>query len=895
MNDPIKTINQSLIAGYIDKSVLSYEQYLPDLLTNQTKPPKKVLTSLLRELENCTEFFISVAFVTASGVATIINKLKELEEKKVTGKILVSQYLNFTQPEALKRLAKFNNIELRIATTGNFHSKGYIFKLKGHYNLIVGSSNLTAQALTTNKEWNLKITALNDGSIISKVLNEFEIDFASGQAVTDEFIRSYEQIYKQQSLALQRTPNQGLNKELNRVIPNKMQEEALSNLQELRQYGKNKALIISATGTGKTYLSAFDARAFSPKTLLFVVHRLSIAKSSLETFQKVFGTSRSMGLFSGSEKELDKDFVFSTIQTISKEKNLELFKRTHFEFIIIDETHRSGAKSYAKLLDYFRPQFLLGMTATPERSDGNDIYKIFEHNIAYEIRLHQAMAENMLCDFHYYGVTDLIIDGEKSGEKSRFNFLVSDERVRRITETASFYGTDDGETRGLIFCSRKREAHELSNKFNSKGFKTVALTGESTEEERYLAIKRLETENHSEKLDYIFTVDIFNEGIDIPKVNQVILLRPTESAIIFIQQLGRGLRKAAGKSYLTVVDFIGSYENNYLIPIALYGDTSYSKDSLRKLITAGSNMIPGASTVNFDKIAKEKIFKSIDTANMQLLADLKRDYFSLKNKLGRIPYMMDFIKYGHRDPFLFVTYANLNSFYKFIVKVEASDPFKISKKQSKALELFYKEINNGKRVEESLILNLLLKQEYLSIVAFKEFVRTNYGYHISNQTINSCVNHINFRFTREKEKGKLIPAGEKYNLDVILLSGDKIHFTTAFIEDLKNQDFKSFLADSINYSIHTFNNSFDLNNWNEGFVLYKKYSRKDVFRILNVDENPVAQNVGGYLVSPDNAHCPIFVNYHKEDHISESTKYEDQFVNNKEFDWMSKSNNLSSA
>ena len=597
-----------------------------------------------------------------------------------------------------------------------------------------------------------------------------------------------------------------------------------------------------------------------------------------------------MGLFSCSEKELDKDFIFSTVQTISKERNLELFKKTHFEYIIIDETHRSAAESYARLIEYFQPKFLLGMTATPERSDGNDIYEIFDHNIAYEIRLHQAMAENMLCDFHYYGVTDLIINEEDYEDKSDFNLLISDERVKKVSEMARFYGTDDGKTRGLIFCSRKQEAKELSIKFNSLGFKTISLTGESNAEERANAINRLESENPDEKLDYILTVDIFNEGIDIPKVNQLILLRPTESAIIFIQQLGRGLRKTAGKSYLTVVDFIGNYENNYLIPIALYGDTSYSKDALRKLISAGSNMIPGASTVNFDKIAKEKIFKSIDSANMQLFADLKKDYFALKNKLGRIPYMMDFIKYGHRDPFLFVTYANLNSFYKFIERVEKETPFKISEKQSKTLELFYKEINNGKRIEESLILQNLMEEAQLSINSFRDLIESKYGYSPSNETINSCINNLNFRFTREKQNGKLIPSGEKYGLDVIRLTGDKMHFTATFLEDIQNSDFKTFLLDSIHYSIHTFDAEFDVQSWKEGFVLYKKYSRKDVFRILNFDENPVAQNVGGYLVSADNSHCPIFVNYHKEDHISESTKYEDQFVNQKEFDWMSKSN-----
>ena len=667
-----------------------------------------------------------------------------------------------------------------------------------------------------------------------------------------------------------------------------MQIEALKNLKNLRADKKNKALIISATGTGKTYLSAFDAKAFNPKKLLFVVHRLTIAKDSLNTFRNVFGKDKTMGLYSGEKRELDCDFVFSTIQTISKSKHLENFSKDHFDYIIIDETHRSGADSYLRLIDYFEPKFLLGMTATPERTDGNDIFQLFDHNIAYEIRLNRAMEEEMLSSFHYYGVTDLLIDNNEVDNKSDFNLLISSERVNRIIEQANFYGSDNGITRGLIFCSRKKEAIELSALFNLKGYKTVALTGDSSEEERATAIEKLEADNLSEKLDYIFTVDIFNEGIDIPKINQIIMLRPTESAIIFIQQLGRGLRKVEGKSYLTVIDFIGNYENNYLIPIALYGDTSYNKDSLRKLITEGSRMIPGASTINFDEITKERIFQSIDSANMQLFADLKKDYNLLKFKLGRIPMMMDFVKHGSRDPFLYVNYSN--SYFNFVQKVENNADLGLSQEQIKLLELFAKEINNSKRVEESLIIKLLIETDNLSVKDFKEKVLKKYHYSVSDETINSCVSNLNFEFFREKSVGKMLSAKEIYNLDILKIENGNFIFSNKFLPFLNQDTFKRFLIDSTDYSIHEFDKLFEPDNWQNGFVLYRKYSRKDVFRILNVPENPVAQNVGGYLVSPDNSHCPIFVNYHKEEHISESTKYEDEFVNNKEFDWMSKSN-----
>jgi superfamily II DNA or RNA helicase/phage repressor protein C with HTH and peptisase S24 domain len=888
MDKLTEIFNASLQTGYVDKTVFSCEEYQPELLLNQRKPRKKVLTTILHEFKHCTAFFISVAFVTKGGVATLLNTLNELQKRGIKGQVLVSQYLNFTQPEALKSLAQFKNIDLRITTKGNAHAKGYIFQTKTHYNLIVGSSNLTDSALSTNKEWNIKVSALNESGLVDKVLNEFKADFKNATPVTPDFIEAYEKIYKSQSLFNKSNKVEGTAEPKVEIKPNSMQLEALKNLHDLRNENKDKALIISATGTGKTYLSAFDAKAFNPDKLLFVVHRLIIAKDALDTFKRVFGKHKTMGLYSGNKKELDCEFIFSTVQTISKSSHLENFSKTHFDYIIIDETHRSGANSYLRLIDHFEPKFLLGMTATPERTDGNDIYKLFDHNIAYEIRLNRAMEEEMLSSFHYFGVTDLYIDEEEVDGKTEFNKLVSHERVNRIIEQANFYGSDNGITRGLIFCSRKNEAIDLSALFNTKGYKTIALTGDSSEEMRATSIERLESEDLNEKLDYIFTVDIFNEGIDIPKINQIIMLRPTSSAIIFVQQLGRGLRKVDGKGYLTVIDFIGNYENNYLIPIALYGDTSYNKDSIRKLMTEGSTMLPGTSTINFDEVTKEKIFASIDSSNMQLLSDLRKDYNLLKYKLGRTPMMMDFIEHGSRDPYLFVNYSK--SYFNFIVKVDKDLELKLDAKQSKLLELFGTEINNSKRVEESLILKHLIENDKLSVKELKDYVLKKYEYSISDETIKSCVSNLNFEFIREKTGGKMLSAKKVHNLDIVQIENGAFIFSNTFQSHLQNETFKNLLIDSTNYSIYEFDKLFEPERWQDGFVLYRKYSRKDVFRILNASKNPVAQNVGGYLVSPDNTHCPIFVNYHKEEDISESTKYEDEFVNPKVFDWMSKSN-----
>ncbi|NBP75571.1 MAG: DEAD/DEAH box helicase, partial [Crocinitomicaceae bacterium] len=371
---------------------------------------------------------------------------------------------------------------------------------------------------------------------------EFRQEFEVAQKVEEGYLIEYDLLWRTRTKFEREIKERRKTFEDLKVTPNLMQKEALANLEHLRAIGKIKALLISATGTGKTYLSAFDVQKVKPKKFLFIVHRLTIAEEAMKTFENLLGADIKMGIYSGMRKELDSDYLFSTIQTISKQEHLNNFEPSHFEYIVIDESHRAAADSYQRIMNHFSPKFLLGMTATPERTDGDDIFKMFDNNIAYEIRLHRALSEEMLSPFHYYGVTDLTINDQEVDELTDFNHLTAKERVERIIETAKIYGCDNGNVRGLIFSSNNEISIKLSNEFNERGFQTVALTGDSSEAERQRAIRLLESDNYSEKLDYIFTVDIFNEGIDIPSVNQIIMLRPTQSAIIFVQQLGRGLR-----------------------------------------------------------------------------------------------------------------------------------------------------------------------------------------------------------------------------------------------------------------------------------------------------------------------------------------------------------------
>ncbi|WP_319508858.1 DEAD/DEAH box helicase family protein [uncultured Methanolobus sp.] len=385
-----------LKTGFIDQSLASKKEYLPELLVNDTDNGKKVLHTISRELKNCEEFWFSVAFATKSGVVSLINPLQELEKAGIKGKILVSQYQYFTQPEALKSLLKLKNVDLKIAVDSDFHAKGYLFKKSNRFNLIIGSSNLTANALCSNKEWNLKISATSDSKLIIDSINEFRNEFKNAVLVDDEFTDSYSLDYNLKKKFISSSRKRIESHHKDSIIPNSMQKEALSNLKDLRSKNKDKALLISATGTGKTYHSAFDVKEYNPKTFLFVVHQRNIAEAAMKSFKMIFGDSRRMGIYSGSEINIHADFIFSTIQTISRDEHLSQFAESHFDYIVIDETHRAGAETYQKILKHFKPKFLLGMTATPERTDGFDIFSQFDHNIAYEIRLHRALEEKML-------------------------------------------------------------------------------------------------------------------------------------------------------------------------------------------------------------------------------------------------------------------------------------------------------------------------------------------------------------------------------------------------------------------------------------------------------------------------------------------------------------------
>ena len=901
MNDEkIIQLKQGLSTAFINQNISSNLAYKPQFVSNNYKEGRKVISSIEDELLSCEEFAISVAFVTMGGITPLLQTLRELEQRSIPGKILTTDYLTFSDPKALRILANFKNIELKMFVTENakegFHTKGYIFKKEKMYRIIVGSSNMTLSALTTNREWNTKIVSTEQGEYTQSVVAEFEQLWNAQQSLAfEQFIEAYTNVYtknkiiqKQKEIAKQaEVPSL----EVYRLQPNSMQVGFINNLRKIYEAGEDKALLISATGTGKTYASAFAARELEFKRVLFLVHRNQIAKQALKSYRKVFDGKVSMGMVTGKYQNYDADFVFATVQTMSKEEILKKYKKDHWDLIIIDEAHHSSADSYKKIMDYFTPNLWLGMTATPDKRDdnleGRNIYEIFNHQIAYEIRLQNAMEEDLLCPFHYFGITDLevIADAGKSSEEKveNFRYLTSDERVYNVMQQAEFFGYSGDRVKGLIFCSRIDEARELSSKFNEKGWRTLVLSGGDSEAVRSAAIERLAGDEAEDALDYIISVDIFSEGVDIPEINQVIMLRPTESPIIFIQQLGRGLRKAEDKEYVVVIDFIGNYRNNFMIPIALSGDRSYNKDNIRRYVTEGGRVIPGASTIHFDEVSRKRIFQAIDNANFSDIKLIRENYTNLKNKLGHIPALDDFDKYGEMDVLRIFDNNSLGSYYKFLVKYEKEYTIRLSEAEEKVIEFVSKKLASGKRIHELEMLKRLFKYQHGIVTQLKKSLYENYNCSMDDNCAENIVNVMTNEFPTSSAK-------KTYSQCIFLeKEGSDYSISQSFCEMLQNEDFYNILEELVDFGISRYKENFSMRYQDTDLVLYQKYTYEDACRLLNWERNEVPLNIGGYKYDKKTKTFPVFINYDKQDDISDTTKYEDHFTSRNRLIAISKS------
>ena len=884
-----QNIQSGLSTAFLDKNISSNVLYRPQFISNDYKNGRKVLSTIEDELLHCDSFLISVAFITMGGITPLLQTLRTLEDKGIHGKILTTDYLAFSDPKALDKLATFSNIELKMYlvpdSKNGFHTKGYIFQSNEIYKILIGSSNMTNTALTTNREWNTKIVSTKSGEFVSEMLDEFEELWNHPNTYSyNAFIGAYRVHYEEYKKV---KPKEDIKLPSKQLIPNSMQQAFISNLRKLRNENESKSLLISATGTGKTYASAFALQDQNPKKALFLVHREQIAKQALQSYRNVFGDTKTFGLLSGNSKDTDVDCLFATMQTMSKKEVYSSFAPDTFDTIIIDEAHRIGAKSYQEIMDYFNPKFWLGMSASPERTDDFDVYAAFDHNIAYEIRLQQALEENLLCPFHYFGITDFLTNGNET-DFTDFNYLTSNQRVDYIIEQTNYYGYSGERVKGLMFCSSKKEAAALSERLNLRGYRTIALSGEDSQEKREDAIDRLVSDTRSDYLQYILTVDIFNEGVDIPEINQVVLLRPTQSPIVFVQQLGRGLRKSKDKEYVVILDFIGNYKNNFMIPIALSGDRSYNKDNIRRYVLEGERIIPGSSTIHFDEISKKQIFASIDKLS-GIKTFIKESYKNLKYKLNRTPLLMDFLSNHEVDPLVIL--KEYKTYYKLLESIDASSIEKpLNDKELTVLEYYSSIIANSRRPIEAELLNQIINLYTIEPFDLLNQINSKYNTQFNMNHLNSALSNITGNFIKtsaEKDKYTLLNS-------VILHNDDKLSISNDFKNILTNTQFKEYIQDLIDVCIEKNKSLRNKKKDTFGFIMYEKYSRRDVCQLLNHIKDDASTMYG---MKQLNKNTCIFVTYHKADGINGAEyfdgkpNYSDSFMDSQTFMWNSKIGN----
>ena len=884
-----QNIQSGLSTAFLDKNISSNVLYRPQFISNDYKNGRKVLSTIEDELLHCDSFLISVAFITMGGITPLLQTLRTLEDKGIKGKILTTDYLAFSDPKALDKLATFSNIKLKMYlvpdSKNGFHTKGYIFQSDEIYKILVGSSNMTNTALTTNREWNTKIVSTKSGEFVSEMLDEFDELWNHPNTYSyDAFIGAYRVHYEEFKRVKQKEEIKLPSKQL---IPNSMQQAFISNLRKLRNANESKSLLISATGTGKTYASAFAMKDQNPKRALFLVHREQIAKQALNSYKHVFGNTKTFGLLSGNSKDTDVDYLFATMQTMSKKEVYSSFDPNTFDTIIIDEAHRIGAKSYQEIMNYFKPKFWLGMSASPERTDDFDVYAAFDHNIAYEIRLQQALEENLLCPFHYFGITDFLTDGNET-DFTDFNYLTSNQRVDYIIEQTNYYGYSGERVKGLMFCSSKKEAAALSERLNLRGYRTLALSGEDSQEKREDAIDRLVSDTRSDYLQYILTVDIFNEGVDIPEINQVVLLRPTQSPIVFVQQLGRGLRKSKDKEYVVILDFIGNYKNNFMIPIALSGDRSYNKDNIRRYVLEGERIIPGSSTIHFDEISKKQIFASIDKLS-GIKTFIKESYKNLKYKLNRTPLLMDFLNNHEVDPIVIL--KEYKTYYKLLENIDPSNiETPLNDKEQIILEYYSSVIANSRRPIEAELLDRIINLRTIKTPDLLSQINSEYNIQFNIDFLDSALSNITGNFIKtssEKDKYALLNS-------IILKNDDELSISNDFKNILTNTQFKEYLQDLIDVCIEKNKALRNKQKDTFGFIMYEKYSRRDVCQLLNHVKDDASTMYG---MKQLNKNTCIFVTYHKADgingaeYLNGKPNYSDSFIDSQTFMWNSKIGN----
>lgn len=832
------------------------------LITNNTNI--KFIDKIKESLSKCLNCYFSVSFIKKAGLVLFEKELESALKRGVGVKIITSTYQNFTDIASLELFNRFQklysnfecHLDLNCFGDNGFHSKGYIFEYDDEVEFIVGSTNITRYAILKNIEWNVSLFRKNDDKLVSNVMKEFNILWDATYELTEELINKYKIML---SYAIEKWDMDYFNPDIVSIKPNSMQRGALKELRRYRDLGVDKALVVAATGSGKTYLAAFDARNFSPNRLLYIVHRDTILNDALNTFKKVFGYEHTYGFYTGRNQDLDADFIFASSSMISR--HLDEFDKNEFDYIIYDEVHHIMADSGQKIFTYFNPSFLLGLTATPERMDNKDVQALFENNVPFELRLRDAIINNLVVPFHYYAIRDEFADYSSNDKAKVAREISKNINIEFIKDQIEKRKLTNQKLKALAFCTSIEHCKMMANGFNEIGYHAVSLTGSNNFGERIKAFKELQDD--LSQLEIICTVDILNEGVDIPSINMVLFLRPTESQTVFLQQLGRGLRKYPDKEYVTILDFIGNnYERSIQIALALgtLGKTTYTeKKYLTDLVTTNFETlnIPGIE-IFFDDLSKTEIVNYINKQNFNKTDYLKKDYENFKKylQIDTYPKHMDYINSEIAPDLIRFIKTKINgkknkSYYSFLKKIgEEAIPY-FSEEEINLLDTI-SELLPIVRCDEIIIIQDLLNNNKIGLNKL-----VGYNNKVTLETLKHAMNML------VKEK----------------ILNDKYDFTVKIKEELKE-----YLLDLIDYALVKYD--IDFGEFEGQFKLMSNYYKEQIMRVLL--ENGLMFMKGTKFDENDITY--VFVGLKKDTNKEEKLNYKDKFISNTVFQWESENN-----
>lgn len=651
------------------------EEYSTDVMTGGKDKRMYLYYQLVQSLKKAESVDIIVSFLMESGVKMLLGELDNALKRGARIRILTGNYLGITQPSALylikRKLGDRVDIRFYNEKERSFHPKSYIFHYSDHSELYIGSSNISRSALTSGIEWNYRFSSKTDQKNYDKFFQTFEELFDNHSIIIDdEELRRYSKNWHRPAVAKDLDKYDVTEEESDdtkiRVLyePRGAQIEALCALEDTRAEGAKRALIQAATGIGKTYLAAFDSKDY--KKVLFVAHREEILKQAALSFKNV-RNSEDYGFFTGDDKCTDKSVIFASVATLGRQEylNEKYFSSDYFNYVVIDEFHHAVNDQYRRIVKYFKPQFLLGLTATPERMDGRNIYEICDYNVPYEISLKDAINKGMLVPFHYYGIFDdtdysglHIVRGKYDERELNETYIGNVHRHDLIYKYYCKYGSK----RALGFCCSRAHAEEMAKEFCKRGIPSVAVYSNAEgefSEDRSAAIEKLK----SGEIKVIFSVDMFNEGVDITSVDMVLFLRPTESPIVFLQQLGRGLRRSREKEYLNVLDFIGNYEKAGRVRFLLTGKSISEKEHYNP---ADRSAFPDDCLIDFDMKLID-LFTEMDKKHLKVKDQIRNEYFRVKDLIGKRPSRIELFTYMEDDIYqMAISHSKDNPFKRYL-------------------------------------------------------------------------------------------------------------------------------------------------------------------------------------------------------------------------------------